>query len=122
MSIEEVDKLTELYFTKQAAFNYLTCERLYPNYVYFSHNFSFGNPDALRVAIDYLYFNIFNKSPDKNKIKILTKEVDKNTPDTENFSTTFVSSALDACTAIGDSLDFLIDRDFSSIKYIYLCY
>jgi len=35
MSIEAVDKLQELDFTKQTAFNYLTCERLYPNYVYF---------------------------------------------------------------------------------------
>jgi len=118
MSIEEVDKLKELDFTKQAAFNYLTCERLYPNYVYFSHNFSFGNPDALRLAIDYLYFNIFNNSPDKNKIKILTKEVDKNTPDTEDFTTSFVSSALDACTAVIESLDFLIDKEFSRIKHI----
>jgi len=122
MSIEEVDKLKKLDFPKQAAFNYLTCERLYPNYVYFSDNFDFGNPDVLRAAVDYLYRNIFQISPDKNKITILTKEVGKNTPDTESFSTIFVSSALDACTAIGDSLDFLIDRDFSSIKYIYLCY
>jgi len=116
MSIEEIDKLKEFDFSKQAAFNYLICERLYPNYVYFSDNFIFGNPDALRVAIDYLYFNIFEKSTDK--IKILTKDVDKNTPDTENFTTTFVSSALDACAAIGDSLDFLIDKSFSRIKKI----
>ncbi|HMF70605.1 MAG TPA: DUF416 family protein [Flavitalea sp.] len=118
MAIEEVDKLKQLDFTKQAAFNYLTCERLYPNYVYFSDNFDFGNPDALRIAIDYLYLNIFEKGPDKNKIKNLAKEVDKNTPDTENFTTTFVSSALDACTAIGDSLNFLIQRNFLSIKNI----
>ncbi|HTF31627.1 MAG TPA: DUF416 family protein, partial [Flavitalea sp.] len=118
MSIEEVDKLKKLDFPKQAAFNYLTCERLYPNYVYFSDNFDFGNPDVLRAAVDYLYRNIFQISPDKNKITILTKEVGKNTPDTESFSTIFVSSTLDACTTIGDSLDFLIDKDFSSIKNI----
>ena len=118
MSIEEVDKLKKLDFPKQAAFNYLTCERLYPNYVYFSDNFDFGNPDVLRAAVDYLYRNIFQISPDKNKITILTKEVGKNTPDTESFSTIFVSSALDARTAIGDSLDLLIDKDFSCIKNI----
>jgi len=118
MSVEEVNKLKDLDFTKQAAFNYLTCERLYPNYVYFSDNFDFGNPDTLRLAIDYLYLNIFEKSLDKNKIEILTKEVVKNTPDTENFTTSFVSSALDACTAVIESLDFLIDKEFSRIKHI----
>lgn len=118
MAIEELNKLKDLDFTKQMAFAYLTCERLFTNYIYFSNNFNFGNPDVLREAIDFLYQNIFDKNPDKNKINLLTKEVEKNTPDTENFSTNFVSSALDACTAVLESLDFLVDNQFSRIKDI----
>ena len=38
MAIEEINKLKDFDFTKQAAFAYLTCERLYPNYTYFSDN------------------------------------------------------------------------------------
>ena len=59
-----------------------------------------------------------DKSVRINKINLLTKEVEKNTPDTENFSTNFVSSALDACTAVLESLDFLVDNQFSRIKDI----
>ncbi len=116
--IEELNKLKKLEFNKQRAFAYLTCERLFPNYTHFSNNFDFGNPQVLREAIDFLYLNIFEKSPNKNKIDFLIKEVNKNTPDTEDFTTNFVSSALDACTATSDSLDFLVDSDFTKILYI----
>jgi hypothetical protein len=118
MTIEELNKLKDLDFAKQMAFAYLTCERLFPNYVYFSNNFDFGSPAILREAIDFLYQNIFEKNPDKNKINLLAKKVEKNTPDTENFSTNFVSSALDACTAVLESLDFLVDNQFSRMKDI----
>lgn len=118
MAIAEINKLKDLDFTKQLAFAYLTCERLYPNYVYFSDNYNFGTPIILREAIDFLYQNIFEKNPDKAKINSLVKKIEKNTPDTEDFTTIFVSSALDACTCILDSLDFLIDKDFSRIKSI----
>jgi uncharacterized protein YjaG (DUF416 family) len=118
MAIAEINKLKELSFTKQLAFAYLTCERLYPNYVYFSNNYNFGDPGILRTAIDYLYDNLFESNPDKNKVNSLIKKVEKNTPDTEDFTTIFVSSALDACTCVLDSLTFLLDRDFSKIEYI----
>ena len=118
MAIEEINKLKELDFAKQVAFAYLTCERLYPNYVYFSDNFSFGNPAVLRDAIDYLYHNLFEINPDKPKINLLIKNVDKNTPDTEDFTTILVSAALDTCTAINNSLSFLADKDFSKIEFI----
>ena len=118
MAIEELKKLEALDFTKQLTFAYLTCERLFPNYVYFAENFDFGEPTILREAIDFLYLNIFEKNIDKNKIDFFVKKVEKNTPDTEDFSTIFVSSALDVCTCILDSLDFLADKQLSHLKSI----
>jgi uncharacterized protein YjaG (DUF416 family) len=118
MRIKELDKLKECDFHKQAAFAYLTCERLYPNYVYFSQNYDFGDPAVLREALDYIYNHLFEQDPDKNKIGAIIQKVEENTPDTEDFSAIFVSSALDACTSILDSLDFLIDKDFSKIQSI----
>lgn len=118
MAIEEINQLQKLEFTKQLVFAYLTCERLYPNYVYFFDNFHFGNPGVLREAIDFLYISIFETHPDKSKIDSLIKKIDKITPDTEDFSTIYVSSALDACGAIYESLNFLIDKEFSKIKSI----
>ena len=118
MTITEIDKLKMMNPDKQAAFAYLTCERLFPNYIYFSENYRFGNPDVLRSAIDCLYDSLFMDNPDKHRIESLIKEVEKNTPDTDDFSVIFVSSALDACTCILDSLDFLLKRDFTKIEYI----
>jgi uncharacterized protein YjaG (DUF416 family) len=118
MAITELNELKGLDIIKQAAFAYLTCERLYPNYVYFSDNYNFGNPSVLREAIDFIYRNLFEGNVNKNKVYSLVKEVGKNTPDTEDFSVIFVSSALDACTCILDSLDFLLTKDFAKITYI----
>jgi uncharacterized protein YjaG (DUF416 family) len=118
MALEELNKLERLDFTKQLTFAYLTCERLFPNYVYFSRNYNFGNPDVLREAIDYLYLNIFEKHFDKIKIKNLTKKINSNTPDPGEFSTVLASSALDACATISESLDFLVDRKILKLKNI----
>jgi uncharacterized protein YjaG (DUF416 family) len=113
MHIEALNKLKQLDFSKQAAFAYLICERLYPNYVDFSNKYGFGEPIILRNAINYLYNNLFESNIDK--INFFLKEVDKNTPDTEDFETVMVSPALDACTAIQDCLYFLVDNNFSRI-------
>lgn len=118
MSIEQINQLQKLDFTKQLTFAYLTCERLYPNYVYFSENFHFGDSSVIRKAIDFLYNSIFEYHFNKKNIEVLIKRIDDVTPDTEDFSTIYVSSALDACTSVRDSLDFLIDKDFSRITYI----
>jgi uncharacterized protein YjaG (DUF416 family) len=111
----EIEKLRDLNSSKQIAFAYLTCERLYPNYVYFSINYNFGDPFILRESIDFIYYSIFESNPNKVKINSLEKGVDKNTPEPGEFDTGLASSALDACTAILESLAFLIDNKFSRI-------
>jgi uncharacterized protein YjaG (DUF416 family) len=114
----EIEKLKDLTFAKQAAFLYLTCERLYPNYLYFSNNYSFGDPLVLRNAIDYLYRIVVNEDLNKAQINSFVIAIEKNTPDTEDFDSPFVSSALDACTAILDSLHFLVDKNFARIENV----
>jgi uncharacterized protein YjaG (DUF416 family) len=118
MAIEEVNKLEELGFIKQLVFAYLTCERLFPNYVYFSNNFDFGNPHALREAIDFLYENLFVQKVDKIKINSLIKNIDTNIPEPADYDTILASSALDACTAIIETLNFLTDKQTSRLNDI----
>jgi len=114
----DINRLNNLEFKKQLIFAYLTCERLYPNYVLFSANFQFGDSSILRTAIDFVLSCILNDSIDNPLANKFLLAVEKNTPDTEDFDTIFVSSALDACTSVAEALDFLLDKQYSRLKDI----
>lgn len=113
-----IKTLYELEPKKQLTFAYLACERLYPNYLNFVSKFQFGDASVLRTAIDYILSCILNGTIDSSLTKKLILSVEKNTPDTEDFDTIFVSSALDACTSVAEALDFLLDKQDSRIKDI----
>lgn len=118
MVIQEINKLKDLDFNKQSVFAYLTCERLYPNYVFFSENYKFGHPNELREAIDYLYNNLFTVSLNETKIQSFIVRVNKLIPEPANFDTILASSALDACGVVYEALNFLIDKQVSRLDYI----
>jgi uncharacterized protein YjaG (DUF416 family) len=118
MAIAEISILKELDFNKQLVFAYLTCERLYPNYVFFSKNYGFGNPIELRKAIDYLYSNLINQKLDSKKINSLISNIDSLTPQPANYDTILASSALDACGVVYESLNFLLDKQSSRLDSI----
>jgi len=118
MALSEITQLKNLDFTKQITFAYLTCERLYPNYVFFSKEYGFGNPEVLREAIHYLDRNLFDKEIDKTKLASLIKKVEENTPQPADYETILASSALDACTTIIESLSFLVDKQISRLEDI----
>jgi uncharacterized protein YjaG (DUF416 family) len=46
---------------KKITFSLLICERLLPNYVYFSKKYSYGNPSELNNIISILYKNLLEK-------------------------------------------------------------
>ncbi|WP_199119246.1 DUF416 family protein [Pedobacter sp. ASV28] len=118
MAITEIGKLKELDFNKQLAFAYLTCERLYPNYNYFSKNYDFGDPIVLRTAIDYISGNFFNQKIDKAKNDFLIEKIDTCIPEPADYETILASSALDACTVITETLGFLNDKKKSRLEDI----
>lgn len=118
MAIREISQLKKLDYTKQLAFAYLTCERLYPNYVYFSHNFKFGNDKVLKGAINFISDSLFDNAIDKNTTQRLLKDVDKIIPYPEKFTTVLASSALDACTVVIETLNFLLDKQSSRLEDI----
>ncbi len=118
MAVKAVNRLKELDFTKQLAFAYLTCERLYPNYVYFSTNYDFGRPHELRRAIDYLYSNLFENKSDSKEINFLITTVDSITPQPAEHDTILASSALDACGVVYESLNLLLDKQASRLESI----
>ena len=116
MAIEELDKLKELDFSKQLTFAYLTCERVFPNYVYFFNNYNFGNPVILREAIDFIYHSIFQDSDiDKQKVEYFLTMIFKNTPNTNDFATFYATIAMYSGGVIYESINLLKKTDADKI-------
>jgi uncharacterized protein YjaG (DUF416 family) len=108
MAIEEINLLKNLDFNKQLTFAYLTCERVYPNYVYFTQKFNFGNSDILREAINFIYEVIFdNTDIDIEKVNDLLASVFQNIPATNDYPTFDATIAMYSGGVIHESLNLL---------------
>lgn len=107
-------KLAILNDGKKLTFSLLICERLFPNYVFFSIKYSFGNPSELKKIISTLIRDLLDKSK-SSKIDNYINIVENITPDTEDYDTILASFALDACTSLLSTLYFLKDGDFENL-------
>ncbi|RAJ77247.1 uncharacterized protein DUF416 [Chitinophaga dinghuensis] len=116
--IKNLQILADLSPEKQLTFAYLICKRLAPNYAFFSKQFGFGNTNQLNACIDFIYNHIIKNDFDENAAIIHLHNIDAITPFPENFNTILASSALDACSAILDTLIFITDQDFNLIENI----
>ena len=115
MPLKEIDKLKKMSFKKQLAFAYLSCERVYPNYLFFSINYNFGDVGTLKAAIDFLYENIFNDAIDNKRIEFYLKVADVNAPRPDNFDTFYATIAMYSAGVIYESINLLRRTDVSRI-------
>jgi uncharacterized protein YjaG (DUF416 family) len=118
MAVKQLADLEKMDFTKQLIFAYLSCERLYPNYIYFSTNYNYGSPQNLRKALNYIRQNIFVQNFSIQILTSLLAEIEKSIPEPANFDTVLASSALDACTVSIETLNFVCDKTFSHLESI----
>jgi uncharacterized protein YjaG (DUF416 family) len=93
----------------RAAFAAACCERLLPNYTAFAREVGWGEPETLRAALDYIWSVLGGGSLDRDAISRLVAECDSVIPDTDDFDTSSVSAALDAGTAVVETLQSLVD-------------
>lgn len=114
MAIKELSQLKKFGFQKQITFAYLSCERVYPNYIYFSSQYKFGNANLLSAAIAFVYESIFNNS-DFTKVDLLLHQVEANAPRPDNFDTFYASIAMNAAGVIYESVNLLKQTDISRI-------
>jgi uncharacterized protein YjaG (DUF416 family) len=115
MAIEEIDQLEKIGLQRQKVFAYLSCERVYPNYVSFSNNFNFGDPAVLRSAIDFVYNSIFNEVFSDKELEALLVEVDNNAPRPDDFAAFYASIAMYSAGVIYESLNLLKQADISRV-------
>jgi len=104
----QLDKLPARHRTTFAA---ACCERLLPNYAAFAREVRWGEPETLRAALDHIWRVLGGGSLDRGEINRLVAKCDSVIPDTEDFDTSSVSAALDAGTAVVETLRSLLDGD-----------
>lgn len=104
-------RLAAMFVLCRVAFAASCCERLLPNYVKFSETVNWGNPAILRSGLGEVWESLEGGTFDIERITGLIKECDEVLPDTEDFDSLYTSAALDAGTAVLDTLECCFDGD-----------
>ena len=107
-------RLKALTHLQRFAFLLSICERLSPNYRYFSAAEGWGDPELLREALD-LAWSFLQGVDVSARAEALGEKMEENTPDTDDFDSVFVSSALDAAVCTSNLLGLIRSDDVVSV-------
>jgi uncharacterized protein YjaG (DUF416 family) len=104
-------QLQSLPLKSRVAFAASCCERLVPNYLAFSRMESWGDYEFLRKSLDEVWAWLDGVSFTEQHFRELAETCTNLAPDTEEFSTLFVSAAGDAVAAVVYTLECCLDGD-----------
>ncbi|SRR5260221_14662415 len=107
--------LTALPPQHRATFAAAGCERLLPNYIAFAKEARWGDAGVLRSALDYIWTAIETSTADPALVRQYMSDCTDVTPDTNDFSGFYTSAALDAATAITETLRSLVSHDVQHV-------
>lgn len=109
-------KLVKLPYKAKLLFGVIICEKLQPNYEAFAKRTNWGNNKVIidGIALVYLYL-INNTSVSISEIQSTIANIDLITPDTEDFEDITTSFALDSCTSLSSTLEFIINKDLQFV-------
>jgi uncharacterized protein len=96
------------------------CKRLYFEYQNFSEINQWGNPDTLLDAIAFCEQAKLSKI-DRNLVEAKLASIYAITPDMDDFGDVVSTYALNACVAVNETLQFLIDLQPKQIFNIGIC-
>src|SRR5205807_263748 len=97
-------RLAQLDARRQAAFAGLCAERLMPFYRWFQRTERWGDYDGLRRSLDVVWDYVGGVEITASQAENLRKLVDAATPDTDEFSDALASRAMDAATAVSQTV------------------
>lgn len=115
---EILDLLSQMDDKARLAFGLSCAERLYPNYLAFHEEQQWGNPEAIRKALDLGWQVLDGESLERSELIKTAGMVDSIIPDADDFCTILVSSAMDAAIAAKRILQFTDNHDVESIAEI----
>lgn len=101
---QQVEKLP---FDRDVDFALNICSRLLPEYISFSQNNNWGNPEILEEVIAYCVKNKSNSRVEKDELKKYINRLEAVTPDTEDFGDWDGSYALNAACSFLELLEYL---------------
>jgi hypothetical protein len=105
------ERLTALPQAKALAFGAACAERILPNYLRFMRETGWGRIDRLRRALDLVWKIVETDiGTDEDVIRQILAECEATAPDSEDFGSLFTSGAQDACFAICNLLDFVLEK------------
>lgn len=115
--MEEVEKsVLKLSRTKRILFSVINSERLLDCYVAFQRINGWGDHLVLRNSMDMVYeYLIDNKVYSLADFRRQLEVIDNITPHMDDFSGVIASFALNACTSVENTLDYIISGD---VKYV----
>jgi uncharacterized protein YjaG (DUF416 family) len=96
------------------AFAYAICVRLQPHYQAFSQVTSWGDPVVLQTALGLLHRTVF-LPPVVADLRHVYRQVERVTPDSEDFGSLLGSLALDTCCAVLSAFDFVLEGNDQSV-------
>lgn len=109
------NRLNELSTIGKVLFALSCAERMLPNYRRFIREHGWGNDTMLRMALD-LGWDMVSLKPVDKRIAIKLKEgCSEQAPDAEDFSSLYVSPAIDAANSASIVADLIIRSDIERV-------
>lgn len=102
---------------KQLAFALSICERLFPNYVAFARETSWGKPEEIRECLDTTWRRLSDENP-QLRLAEAAESCEAAAPDTEDFKSRYTSAALDAALSTANLVRLLGSFDREKILEI----
>jgi uncharacterized protein YjaG (DUF416 family) len=104
---------------QQMTFGTMCCERHFSEYLRFSAEQDWGDPNALRLAIDLAWTIVLDdKKVNQDELKTLLEQCIEATPDSDDFPTVVSDYAQDAAIMICHLVKFLEERNPGSVVQI----
>ena len=108
------EKLVSMPNWKKLVFALSICERLYPNFVQFCDEANYTGEDKLRRCLDSAWKSVELGESDVN-YRYYSQVCESLAPDTEEYDTVFVSSAIDAAASISYLMSYFVVLDHGLI-------